>query len=57
MFFVCLCGAMAKLDIRACGDVCGEEYGGDCIRVCFVFGCVDVYCVGGDCGHGHCELL
>ena len=55
--FVCLCGAMAKLDMQVCGDVCGEEFGGDCMRGCFVFGCVDVDCVGGDGGRGLFEFL
>ena len=50
---------MAKLDtgMRVCGDVCGEECGGDCMRGCFVFGCVDVDCVGGDGGRGRFEFL
>ncbi len=36
-----------------CGDVCG----GDCMRGCFLFGCVDVECVGGDGGCGRFEFL
>ena len=53
----CLFGAIAKLDMRVSGDVCGEECGGDCMRGCFVFGCVDVDCVGGDGGRGRFEFL
>ncbi len=42
--FVCLRGAMAKLAVGVCVDVCG----GECMHGCFVFGCVDVDSVGGD---------
>ncbi len=53
---MCLFCAMAKLHIRVCGDVSGEECGGDCMCDCFVFGCVDEDCVGGDCGRERFEL-
>ncbi len=51
--FLCLVGLMAKLAMRVCGDVCE----GECIHGCFVFGCVDVDCVGGEGGGGHFEFL
>ncbi len=55
--FVCLCGAMAKLDMRVSGDVCGEECVGGCMPGSFVFGCVDVDCVGDDGGRWRFEFL
>ncbi len=46
--FVCLYGAMAKLPVGVCVDVCGCE----CMSGCFVFGSADVDCVGGGGGGG-----
>ncbi len=51
--FLCLFGAKPKLAMRVCTYVCGC----DCMCGCFVYGCVDVDCVGGDCWRGRFEFL